>query len=241
LVNAPPLRWWLRDSVARASFLLTMAYLFRDRETKLRMYPGLAPMLIMPFIFLFQNAGQDSSGFGSGFSIAFSGGFLGLIPLLALDLLRYSQQWQASDLFRAAPMHGPMPLCDGARRAVLCVLTLPLLIVFGLVAWFGSKGDPSHLVLFLPGLIALPVYALIPCLGGKAVPLSVPSEEGKAAGRGLTMILVMMISSVLAGISAWAWSAGWLEWLLLVETIVVVIVYVILRTSLARVRWWSME
>jgi ABC-2 type transport system permease protein len=31
LADAPPLRWWLRDSVSRASFLLVTAYLARDR------------------------------------------------------------------------------------------------------------------------------------------------------------------------------------------------------------------
>jgi ABC-2 type transport system permease protein len=49
LVNVPPLRWWLRDPVARASFLLTAAYLVRDRDVKLRVYPGIAPILIIPF------------------------------------------------------------------------------------------------------------------------------------------------------------------------------------------------
>src|SRR5437763_1218838 len=52
LVKRAPLRWWLRNSVSRGAFLLTAAYLFRDRETKLRIYPGLAPMMIMPVIFL---------------------------------------------------------------------------------------------------------------------------------------------------------------------------------------------
>jgi len=34
-VAMPPLRWWLRDSVSRAGFLLTAAYLLRDRDVKL--------------------------------------------------------------------------------------------------------------------------------------------------------------------------------------------------------------
>ena len=51
LVDMPPLRWWLRDSVARASFLLTAAYLVRDRDVKLRVYPALAPYLVIPILF----------------------------------------------------------------------------------------------------------------------------------------------------------------------------------------------
>jgi hypothetical protein len=51
----------------------------------------------------------------------------------------------------------------------------------------------------------------------------------------------MIISSILAGVAAFAWTKGWLWWLLLVETIVVVTLYFIFRASLARVRWSSME
>jgi hypothetical protein len=124
LANRPPLRWWLRDPVSRASFLLVAAYLFRDRDVKLRVYPGLAPMLVWPVIMLVQVHGASQQGGFSGFSgygIAFSGIFIGIIPLLALDLLRYSQHWQAADLFLVAPIRGPGPLCHGARRAVLCI------------------------------------------------------------------------------------------------------------------------
>ena len=48
LVKAAPLRWWLRNPIERASFLLCSAYLLRDRDVKLRVYPGLAPMMMMP-------------------------------------------------------------------------------------------------------------------------------------------------------------------------------------------------
>jgi hypothetical protein len=235
-IHAPPLRWWLRDSVTRASFLLTAAYLVRDRDVKLRVYPGLAPMLAMPLVFLFQGRGQDGASFG----VAFAGSYLGLIPLIGLSLLQYSQQWHASEIFRAAPLPGPAPLCHGARWAVLCVLTFPVLVFYSLIIWLvGIKA--SHLAVLLPGLVALPVYSLVPCLGGKAVPLSQPMEEAKSAARGLQMIAVMLVSMVLAGLSIWSWSGGWFFWLLLVETILVVGIYKAMRASLASARWTSLE
>jgi hypothetical protein len=40
--------------------------------------------------------------------------------------------------------------------------------------------DNSTLLLLLPGMLALPVYALVPCLLGEAVPLSKPTEEAKS-------------------------------------------------------------
>jgi ABC-2 type transport system permease protein len=236
IVHAPPLCWWLKDSVTRASFLLTSTYLVRDRDVKLRIYPGLAPMLVMPLIFLIQDRGRG----GGSFAVVFAGSYLGLIPLLGLNLLQYSQQWQAADIFRSAPIPGPASLCHGARQAVLCLLTAPVLVVYGLIFWLvGIK--ISHLALLLPGLIALPIYALVPSLGGKGVPLSLPIEEAKSAGRGLYMIAVMVISMALSGLGMWSWSGGWFGWLLLAETIVAMGLYTTMRASIANVRWSPLE
>jgi len=233
-VASPPLRWWLRDSVSRASFLLTAAYLLRDRDVKLRVYPSMASMLIMPIIILVQEQARVNAA--GGFGVSFAGTFLGIIPLMGLTLVHYSQQWQAADLFRAAPIAGPAPLCHGARRAILCLLTFPVLLVLGLVIWF-MRGQVSNLALLLPGIIVLPVYALLPNLGGKAVPLSVPTEEAKSSSRGLTMVGVMIVSGILSGIAAWAWSSGWFGWLLVFEIVVTSALYISLRALVSASRW----
>ena len=180
LADAPPLRWWLRDPIERASFLLAAAYLLRDRDVKLRVYPGIAPMMVLPFCFMLPASGNGPVG-SSGFGISFAGGYLGLIPLLGISMLQYSQQWQASDIFRAAPIFGPAPICRGARRAMLCLLTFPAVAAFALFAAI-ILPDKSHLVLLLPGVIALPIFAQLANLGGKGVPLSMPNEEAKSAG-----------------------------------------------------------
>ncbi len=61
LTNLPPMRWWLRDPVARASFLLCGAYLARDRDVKLRVFPAMAPILVMPLVFMSQGFLPDRS------------------------------------------------------------------------------------------------------------------------------------------------------------------------------------
>jgi ABC-2 type transport system permease protein len=239
LVKSPPLSWWLQDSVTRAGFVLTAVYLFRDRDVKLRVYPGLAPILVMPLIFLIPGFGR-SGGTDGGFGVVFSGVYLGIIPLLGLNLLRYSQQWQASDIFRIAPMAGPGQLCHGARQAVLFFLAIPTLLLFALLAWL-MPGERSHVALLLPGIIALPIYSLIPCLRGNAVPLSLPTEEAKSAGRGLGMIGLMLISMMLSGLALWAWLIGWFKWLLIVETTVATVLYLRMRISVAAARWPTLE
>ena len=239
IVNLPPLSWWLRDPVARASFLLTAAYHIRDRDVKLRVYPGLAPILILPFAFLLQNHHHNRPGdFNLG--IPLSGVYLGLVPLMGLQILQFSQQWQAADVFRVAPMAGPAQICHGARRAVICLLTLPMLLLVGLVVWL-LAGDPAQLILFLPGMIALPVFALVPSLGGKGVPLSAPTDAAKAAGRSLNMILVMIIAFALAGVTELAWLHGWFWWLVIGEMVVAAGIYGIMLAVIGRARWAPAE
>lgn len=236
LVTVPPLRWWLRDPVSRAAFVLIAAYLIRDRETKLRIYPGIAPMMVIPFIFLFQNG----AGFGRGFGVAISGAYLGLIPLLGLSMLHYSQQWQASDIFRSAPIPGPAAICHGARRAVLCILTLPMLVAVAVIIGL-IHGFNLQISLLLPGVIALPVYALVPGVFGRAVPLSAPSEEAKAAGRGLSYFVVMMISMALSGIAVVCQSNGWYWEFLAAEAVIAGAIYAGMRHALGKIRWRSAE
>jgi ABC-2 type transport system permease protein len=238
LVAVPPLSWWLRDPVARASFLLTAAYLLRDRDVKLRVYPGIAPMLVVPFLFLLQDRhkGAEVSTFGA----PFCGLYLGLVPLLGLQMLQYSQQWQAADVFRTAPIPGPGQLCCGARRAVLCLLALPMLLLVGLIVAL-LAGDWSQLLLLLPGIVLLPVFALVPHLGGRGVPLSLPTDASKGAGLGLTMMLVMFVTFGLAAVSAYSWTHGWFWWLLAGETVVAIALYSVMRLSLDRARWPSQE
>jgi hypothetical protein len=99
----------------------------------------------------------------------------------------------------------------------------------------------SRLPLLLPGIIALPVYAMLACLGGNAVPLSLPSEEAKSAGRGLKMIAVMIVSGLLALGATLSWNYGWFRWLLLMEAIAAIGLYFPMRTSVGVARWTSLE
>ncbi|HZM06761.1 MAG TPA: hypothetical protein VFC44_27480 [Candidatus Saccharimonadales bacterium] len=189
---------------------------------------------------LVQDHRPSGPGALSGFSIAFTGIFIGIVPLLALDLLRYSQQWQAGDLFRVAPMKGPGALCDGARRAVLLILTLPVLGLLVVLTRLLGSGN-LHLPLLLPGIIALPVYAMLACVGGDALPLSLPTEEAKSAGRGVKMIMVMMVSALLAMVAALAWNQNWFGWMLLIEAISATGLYLSLRAKVRAVCWTSLE
>jgi hypothetical protein len=121
---------------------------------------------------------------------------------------------------------------------VLLFLTFPLLVILAAIAGHAGR---SHVLLLFPGVIALPVFALLPHLGGHGVPLSVAAEEANSAGRAIFMFVAMGISAGLSGLAYWAWIAGWYGWFLLGEALVAGIVYALLRRSISRAHWSSME
>lgn len=236
LAGLPPLRWWLRDPVSKAAFLLTTAYLIRDRDVKLRVYPALAPMLVLPVIILMQHRPGGSDGFGP----AFIGSYLGVLPLMGVELLEFSQQWQAADVFRAAPLPGPAPLCHGARRAAICLFAVPGFVLSALLI-LGMTRDPLQLLLLVPGILATPAYAIFPNWRSLTPPLSRPTEEAKAAGRALGTLIVMIGALLIAGIALWSWRNGWFGWMVLGEGVVVLAAYAAMRDSLQRSSWPKSE
>jgi hypothetical protein len=236
LMEAPPLSWGLRDPVVRASFRLTAAYLVRDRDVKLRLYPGLAPILVMPVVFLIQGGAQDGGGFG----IAFAGGYLGLIPLMAMNLLQFSQNWQAADLYRLAPVPGPGPFIHGAIRAITALLVVPGTILMVGIACLMPAG-PRNLELLLPGLIALPVYALVPGAIEKTVPLAKPAEEAKSAMRGAVMFVLMMSALVIPGLAMGARYLGAFWVFILVEALLAAAICLAMFSAISRKTWDPLE
>ncbi len=247
------LRPFLRNSVSQASFQLVAAYMFRDRDTKLRLFPGIAPMLIMPVMMLFTSrsfnspsrypselarhsefASKAGDGFAT-FAVALAASYICIIPLMALNLLKYSQQWRASEVFVAAPLEGPAPILQGARTAVMFYLCLPLIVALSIIMVI-MRG-PSALMLILAGAIATPVYALLPGLTGNATPLSNPLEESKKAAAFPLMMLSMFGSFGVAGAATFASSLGFLWLFLIIEAIISIVLCTFLKAIEARARW----
>lgn len=234
VLSLAPLRLWLRDPVARASFRLTAAYLLRDRETKLRIYPQLASVLVIPIMFMLP--GRRESAAMDGFGLAFAGTYLGLVPLTAIPLLQFSEGWRAAEVLRLAPLAGPAAIMHGTRRAVLALLVLPLLLVFVVIS-VALGGDATTFQLVLPGVLALPVYALIPSVQGTGLPLSRAADAPGSAGRTGSMLLMMFTSSLHAGLAWFAHRQGLFWWFMAVEAVIVVVLYRLLRAKADRAGW----
>ena len=230
LVKIPPLSWWLRDPVEKESFLLVAAYFLRDRETKLRLYPSLAQVIVLPVFFLF-GFGRNGEG---GWEIALAGMYLGYIPLTVLQMLEYSEHWRASEIFRFTPNGRWQPLFHGARKATLALLAFPsLLVLAGIVLAF--KPFDSKLLLLLPSVVILPLWSLVPGIMETWLPLSKPFDVASRAYRGcMTMAVVMTVSGILSALAWFSLDYGVLPWFLLAVAIAGAGVFAALRAGMQR-------
>lgn len=240
------MRLVLRDPVSRTSFQLVSAYMFRDRDTKLRVYPGIAPMMVMPIMLLFTSSSFKTTGSGpssfngfSGFSVALSSVYVCILPLTALNLLKFSQHWRAAEVFVASPIQGPGPLLQGARVAVMLFLGLPLVLV--LTAYVAFTGHLENLWLVLAGVIAMPVYAMIPGTVDNSTPLSNPIEEAKSTSNFPIMMLSMFGSFFVAGAATAASALGYLAYFLVLETVIAVALCLFLQKQVNRHGWRSYD
>ena len=230
LLRIPLVSWWLRDPVERASFSLTLSQLGRSRGVKLRVYPQAAQFMIYPVIFFF---GVGSSPGVNAFSLAFAGAFLAMLPSTIIEQLRSSEDWQAADVFFAAPIARASSLFHGVRKAVIVGLVAPGLVFVALIGLVGLR-DPRLLVVLLPGLVALPLFSQLAGVGKSFVPFSQPPAKTNTTGRGCLIIVISLILSLaVAGLAGWAWLEHRLGLMLAIEIPIVFAVSLLMRRSMA--------
>lgn len=224
MVGTLPLRQWLAHPVERSSFILTAAYMFRDRETKLRLYPGIAQVLALPLVFLL--AGR--AGRGGGVDVALAGIYMGWLPLMAMQMLAYSENWRAAELFQSSPEGRWQPLFHGARKAVLVLLAMPLIALL-LTVVLATHGISKWLLLLLPNVVMLPVWSLVPGLINEWRPFATPYDAKDQARWGcLTMMVVMGVSSAVAMAGWGAMKMGMFPLALGGQVVVVGLIYLVL-------------
>ncbi|HZN38429.1 MAG TPA: hypothetical protein VFD82_06475 [Planctomycetota bacterium] len=203
LVARAPLRWWLRDPVERQAFLLTSAYLVRDRETKLKLYPSLAPLLVLPVMAVFGPGGRgDEAARVTGMS-TFALAYAAIIPIQAMVLLQRSEHWRAADSFRFTPVPHWGPLFHGARKAIVCWLAVPATVVLaGVLA--ALRGGWTPVLMALPAVLTVVVCSWVPGLFSVWLPLSKPNEAYQVQALGcLVFGGVMFAAMAFGGLAAW--------------------------------------
>jgi|UniRef100_UPI003783B05C ABC-2 type transport system permease protein len=241
LVKLPPLSWWLRDPVERESFKLTTAYLVRDREIKMRLYPGVAPLLIMPLVMLFSGGtgkgGTEAAIMMQGFATC----FLGMVSMQALLFLGCSEHWRASAFFHVAPLPHWTPLFHGSRKAVLACLSFPVLIVQTALLC-GIQRSFTPLALSLPALLFLPTFSLVTGLLGQWLPLSKPSEDVKNTAAGCLMMAGAMVAAgIVGGLASWMWHLGHFGLYLAIEAVLMLAASFLMKYLMRDTPWVAMK
>lgn len=227
LLRWPGLRWWLRDRVEAAAFRLTLANLGRSRGVKLRVYPMLAQLSVLPIV-MFAGGGKVLS-FMEPYIVSYLGFFLAMIPVLVLESMRISEDYEATELFRQAPLTRPAALFHGARKAIIAVLCLPGLVATA-IAGACLLRDKSELLLLVPGLLFMQIFSLLPSLFRLYVPFAEPVENVSRGMRTALSILVFQFGSFgFAALAGWLWSIGWFWWMLAAEAVLVSVVSLGLR------------
>jgi hypothetical protein len=226
----PFLRWWLRDPIELRAFRLAAAYMRRDRDIKLRLYPSLTIFLIVPLISLL-----DQKSLGSAFVPLFTVWMLGILPYQALQTLQMSQHYLAADIFAIAPLASAAPVFHGVRKATIFYLLLPTLCVAGLVIGYLAPGGSQGLQLALPGMIAIPVMSLFPGLTEDYLPLSRPAARGEQSSRNMGLMLMSMIAmTIVLGAAYIARALEVLWYMIAVEFVVVVLVYYLMNRAIRK-------
>jgi hypothetical protein len=230
LADWAPVRWWLRDPAERAGFLLALTQITRVRSVKLRVFPLLIQFTSYPLVFVFGGAGT------LGFVFIALPAVFAMVGFVLADTLRYSEENAGSDLFRYAPLASPGPLFFGARKALLLLTILPLMLLWTVVVLVATR-DPSQLLRLVPAVALGLVVGLVPATMPGYLIFSQGMEGGMRMGRGCLMQLVpLVVGGAVGGLTWAAWEYGFYAWWLGFFLLALAVVAVFLHRAIARQR-----
>ena len=227
----PVAHFWLRDHVERGAFRLASAYMRRDREIKLRLYPQLG---MFGMIIVMQ--AMDRSDHRGPFLGLLMLAIAGTVPLTAIESLRTSTHHAAADLFRYSPIAGASSLFQGVRKASIVYVQAPLIAVSAVVIALSATDTRGAFELALPVVLAMPTVSLLPGAFGAFLPLSQPPRRGEQSSRnvGVSFAMLLFMFAPL-GLAYLAREIGALWPMIAVELVALVIAHRWL-TSLIRAR-----
>ncbi len=212
---------WMPDPVERAAFGLAAAYMRRDRDIRMRLYPSLASYLVFPLLAIID---PRKGSFAPVMTMVMAG----MLTASTMMTLKVSAQFAASDVFHYAPLAGTASLFHGVRKAALLFMTVPVVLISSAILIFAVH-DRDWLIAIVPALVLMPTLSLVEGLAGDYLPLSLPPAAGRQSG---ILIGLYLVSAVLVGgLSVLGWFArrhGWFVPLLGVEVVLVVMLHVLL-------------
>ena len=208
------LRWWLRDPVQRAGFMLALAQITRVRNVKLKFFARSLQFASYPCYLLMSGVEMDSPWLAAIFPAVFS-----LIGYTMGDLILYSEEYVGADIFRYTPMGSPAALFYGARKATLLFGFFTISIIWAAILLMLGAG--THVVgLLVPGLLTGLICSYLPATTKTALIFAQSDPVGMEFSKGcLFQLMPMAIGGVVGGLTYlahhWGFTPYWVGLMLI--------------------------
>jgi len=179
-------------------FKFAYSMMRREREFKLKIYPSLGFSLVFPFIFLANSLMHDSYQDVVNGKLYYNSYFCAFIVPSMIMMIKFSEKYQGSWLYKTTPIHEVTPIFKGVFKAFLLKLFIPVYCVVSIsyLFIFGMRIIPD-LIAVLLGIL---LYVVI-CFKGmkQSLPFS-KKFEVSSQGQGIIGFFLMLLVGVLAGI-----------------------------------------
>lgn len=190
--------FFLRNSIERAIFDLVAIYLKRDREIKVRLYPSFSYLILFPLLGLITGGLYDPFIYeGVMLNSVIGAAMIPFVTAVAGESFLFSEHYQASYIFRAAPVSNLSDIHKGLRKAAQAYIALPgaiILVIFYTIIW----RDFFHaFLLVIPWLILTPAIMMISFIGREYLPLSRKYQKGQQSARSM---IISVLSFLCLGI-----------------------------------------
>jgi hypothetical protein len=212
-----------RPGIERESFLFNWRQMLRNREFKMKVYPGIGYLLVLAVLPMFRskfsfasfaNNLRLSEG-SSKFLIMSMLYFTGLLVLTAIGQMTYSDKHKAGWIFRSAPLQQPGLLLSGASKAAFAQFLLPAFILMATPLLFlNGWSMVVHVITAFAGLWF--ITSFVTFMGERHLPWTAPPNDQTKGGTVFKNILLMLglgVTGVIHGllfdyhIALWALAA----------------------------------
>ncbi len=188
-------RKFLPTGEALAGFQLTSSMIKKDRSVKMTLYPILGLPLAFLALAIIDNSITDPFVRGSfleklhdmSYIVIF---FIFFVCYTLQNGLLYAQEWEASWLYRVAPITSPGRFYQGVKTALLLRLILPFFLLLGFI--YSIKIPLIHSIqhtvsLFLSGLVVFSAVSFLI----KDYPFSKKREKGERTQQFVVLLFIM--------------------------------------------------
>ena len=192
-----------RDSETLAAFDLVSKYLKRDRNTKTRIYAGLA-LPLMHIVMMIRPALADKGQplftpvLAVGLSIS---SFVSCAYFISFvfSVIKFSEHWKAVWVIAAAPLEQPGNFFKGSKIAIIVYFIIPFFAVLTII-YSLSWGIFLAAVYILPSFIGSLCYLSFYSALNMYFPFSLEPQEKKRKVSAFAMILGFIIFGIVMGI-----------------------------------------